>query len=147
MQYRVKLVIEKSEMFSQSTRTARLLLGLSIATVVLLFQPAFAADKLRISYSGPSISNALLWVTKEGKLFERNGLDAEVLYLAGSLGQSALIAGETQFAVYTGLLVTPARLQGADVVMVASFLTISCPDWSCVPTFVPSAISKENVVG
>lgn len=122
MQYRVKLVIEKSEMFSQSTRTARLLLGLSIATVVLLFQPAFAADKLRISYSGPSISNALLWVTKEGKLFERNGLDAEVLYLAGSLGQSALIAGETQFAVYTGLLMTPARLQGADVVMVASFL-------------------------
>jgi NitT/TauT family transport system substrate-binding protein len=83
---------------------------------------AFCADKVRISYSGPSVSNALLWVTQEGKLFEKNGLDVEILYLAGSLGQSALLASEIQLAVYTGLLLTPARLQGADVVMVASFL-------------------------
>lgn len=82
----------------------------------------FAADKIRIGYSGPTVSNALLWVTKEGKLFERNGLDVEVIYLAGSFGQSALLANEVQLAVYTGLLLAPARLQGADVVMVASFL-------------------------
>jgi ABC-type nitrate/sulfonate/bicarbonate transport system substrate-binding protein len=94
----------------------------AIAALLSFSHSVAAAEKLRISYSGPSISNALLWVTQEGKLFEKNGLDAEVLYLAGSLGQSALIAGETQFAVYTGLLMTPARLQGADVVMVASFL-------------------------
>ena len=81
-----------------------------------------AADKLRISYSGTTTSNALLWVTKEAKLFEKNGIDAEVLYLAASLGQTALIAGETQFAVYTGLLMTPTRLQGADVTMIAGFL-------------------------
>jgi NitT/TauT family transport system substrate-binding protein len=82
----------------------------------------FAADKLRISYSGTTTSNALLWVTKEAKLFDKNGIDAEVLYLAASLGQTALIAGETQFAVYTGLLMTPTRLQGADVTMIAGFL-------------------------
>lgn len=81
-----------------------------------------AVDKVRISYSGPSISNALLWVAQESKRFEKNNLDAEVIYLAGSLGQAALIAGEVQLAVYTGLLLTPARLQGADVTMVASFL-------------------------
>jgi len=81
-----------------------------------------AADKLRISYSGTTTSNALLWVTKEAKLFEKNGIDAEILYLAASLGQTALIAGETQFAVYTGLLLTPARLQGADATMIAGFL-------------------------
>ena len=97
---------------------------LFIFMFVLLFlsDTSPAADRLRISYSGPSISNALLWVSKEGHLFEKNGLDVEVIYLAGSLGQSALIAGETQFAVYTGLLMTPARLQGADVTMIASFL-------------------------
>ena len=91
----------------------RRILFLFISVVLFLSDPSLAADRLRISYSGPSISNALLWVTKEGKLFEKNGLDVEVIYLAGSLGQSALIAGETQFAVYTGLLMTPARLQGA----------------------------------
>lgn len=101
----------------------RQLLVLSIA-FTLAIAPAMSvgADRIRISYSGPSISNALLWVTHEGKLFEKNGLDVEVLYLQGSLGQSALIAGEVQLAVYTGLLMSPARLQGADVVMVASFL-------------------------
>jgi NitT/TauT family transport system substrate-binding protein len=100
----------------------RRILFLFISVLLFLSDPSLAADRLRISYSGPSISNALLWVTKEGKLFEKNGLDVEVIYLAGSLGQSALIAGETQFAVYTGLLMTPARLQGADVTMIASFL-------------------------
>jgi ABC-type nitrate/sulfonate/bicarbonate transport system substrate-binding protein len=100
----------------------RLFIYLALAALLTTAHAAPAAEKLRISYSGPSISNALLWVTQEGKLFEKNGLDVEVLYLAGPLGQSALMAGETQFAVYTGLLMTPARLQGADVVMVASFL-------------------------
>jgi NitT/TauT family transport system substrate-binding protein len=98
------------------------ILLLFIAALPFLSDTSPAADRLRISYSGPSISNALLWVSKEGNLFEKNGLDVEVIYLAGSLGQSALIAGETQFAVYTGLLMTPARLQGADVTMIASFL-------------------------
>jgi hypothetical protein len=31
-----------------------------------------AADKIRIGYLGMTISNALLWVTEEGKLFEKN---------------------------------------------------------------------------
>lgn len=102
--------------------TKRRILLLFIAALLFLSDTSPAADRLRISYSGPSISNALLWVSKEGNVFEKNGLDVEVIYLAGSLGQSALIAGETQFAVYTGLLMTPARLQGADVTMIASFL-------------------------
>jgi hypothetical protein len=146
MQYRVKLVIEKSEMFSQSTRTARLLLGLSIATVVLLFQPAFAADKLRISYSGPSISNALLWVTK-GESCSRETDSMQKSFTSRALWDKAHSLPAKPSLPFIPGLVTPARLQGADVVMVASFLTISCPDWSCVPTFVPSAISKENVLG
>jgi len=46
----------------------------------MLGKPTFAADKIRIGCSGMTISNAMLWVT-EGKLFEKNGIDAEVLYL------------------------------------------------------------------
>ena len=75
-----------------------LLLSLSTRSEI-----CFAADKLRTSYSGTTISDTLLWVTHKAKLFDRNGIDAEVLYLAAWLGQTALIAGETQFAVYTGL--------------------------------------------
>ena len=82
----------------------------------------FAADKIRIGYSGATISNAMLWVTDEAKLFQKNGIDPEILYLQTTLGQTALIAGEIEMCVYSGSLLSAARLQGADVVMVASFL-------------------------
>ena len=58
----------------------------------------------------------------EGKLFLRNGIDPELLYLQTTLGQTALIAGEIEMCVYSGSLLSAARLQGADVIMVASFL-------------------------
>jgi ABC-type nitrate/sulfonate/bicarbonate transport system substrate-binding protein len=59
-------------------RKRRILL-LFVAALLFLSDTSPAADKLRISYSGPSISNALLWVSKEGKLLEKNGLDVEVI--------------------------------------------------------------------
>jgi len=81
-----------------------------------------AADKLRIGYSGATVSNAMLWVTDEGKLFQKNGIDPQILYLQTTLGQTAMIAGEIDMCVYSGSLLASARLQGADVVMVVSFL-------------------------
>jgi ABC-type nitrate/sulfonate/bicarbonate transport system substrate-binding protein len=81
-----------------------------------------AADKIRIGYSGATVSNAMLWVTDEGKLFQKNGIDPQILYLQTTLGQTAMIAGEIDMCVYSGSLLSSARVQGADVVMVASFL-------------------------
>jgi len=100
----------------------RFLFSSLLISLLCINNSSIAAEKLRISYSGTTTSNALLWVTKEARLFEKNGIDAEVVYLAASLGQTALIAGETQFAVYTGLLLTPSRLQGVDATMIAGFL-------------------------
>jgi len=45
-----------------------------VLAITLLGKPTFAADKIRIGYSGMTISNALLWVTEEGKLFEVNDM-------------------------------------------------------------------------
>ena len=88
----------------------------------LSFQPSAAADKIRIGYSGATVSNAMLWVTDEGKLFQKNGIDPQILYLQTTLGQTAMIAGEIDMCVYSGSLLSSARVQGVDVVMVASFL-------------------------
>jgi len=82
----------------------------------------FAADKLRIGYGAPSVAMSVLWITKEGRLFEKNGLDVEVLYLESALVQRALIAGNIAFGEMTGSLMSPPRLQGADIVMIAGFL-------------------------
>jgi NitT/TauT family transport system substrate-binding protein len=83
---------------------------------------ASAADKLRIGYSGATVSNAMLWVTDEGKLFQKNGIEPQILYLQTTLGQTAMIAGEIEMCVYSGSLLSSARLQGVDVMMITSFL-------------------------
>jgi NitT/TauT family transport system substrate-binding protein len=100
----------------------KLMTALLFALALWLPKPLLAADKVRIGYSGATITNSMLWITHEGRLFEKNGIDAEVLYLQTTLGQTAMIAGEIQMCVYSASLLTPARLQGADVVMLASFL-------------------------
>ena len=94
--------------------SAFLLLCLPIATT--------AADKLRIGYGAPSIQMAVLWITEEGKLFAKNGLEVEVLYLESSLVQRALIAGNIAYGEMTGPLIAAPTLQGADLVMLAGFL-------------------------
>src|SRR5262249_27976486 len=83
--------------------------------------PSLAADRIRIGYSGLSPATAMLWVTQEGKLFERNGLNPEILFLRNNLGQSAMIAGEIDMCSYSASLLAPARVQGADPVMIVSF--------------------------
>ena len=99
------------------------LLVVSVLALAFTFTaPAWAADKLRIGYGAPSVAMSVLWITKEGKLFEKNGLDVEVLYLESALVQRALIAGNIDYGEMTGSLMAAPKLQGADLVMVAGFL-------------------------
>ena len=93
-----------------------------VAVLLLCSASAGAADKIRIGYSGATVSNAMLWVTDEGRLFQKNGIEPQILYLQTTLGQTAMIAGEIDMCVYSGSLLSAARLQGVDVVMVTSFL-------------------------
>ena len=95
---------------------------LVLSGLFLFPKPGAAADKLRIGYGAPTVTMAPLWIAQEGKIFPRNGLDVEALYLESALVQRALIAGEIQFGEMTGALLSAPRLQGADVVMVAGFV-------------------------
>ena len=116
--------------------SAFLLLCLPIATT--------AADKLRIGYGAPSIPMAVLWITEEGKLFAKNGLEVEVLYLESSLVQRALIAGNIAYGEMTGSLMAAPTLQGADLVMLAGFLNKRRIVWSLVLKYEQSKISKAG---
>lgn len=109
-------------MISKSVRAATVLIGVIFFTLADVAS-GVAADKVRIGYSGATVSNAMLWVTEEGKLFQKNGIDPQILYLQTTLGQTAMIAGEIDMCVYSASLLSSARLQGADVVMVTSFLS------------------------
>jgi ABC-type nitrate/sulfonate/bicarbonate transport system substrate-binding protein len=108
---------------NKATVAAGLLVAFVLLVLFALSPPKVAAaDKLRIGYGAPSVAMSVLWITKEGRLFEKNGLDVEVLYLESALVQRALIAGNIDFGEMTGSLMSAPKLQGADLVMVASFL-------------------------
>jgi len=96
--------------------------GVVLALSTIFARPGWANDKLRIGYGAPSVTMSILWITKEGKLFEKNGLDVEVLYLESALVQRALIAGNIALGEMTGSLMAAPKLQGANLVMIASFL-------------------------
>ena len=49
---------------------------LSFLISFLFISPSFAADRIRIGYSGLSPATAMLWVTQEGKLFEKKRIES-----------------------------------------------------------------------
>jgi NitT/TauT family transport system substrate-binding protein len=67
-----------------------------------------------------SASNWIPWVAKEAKLYEKNGLDVELVLLRGSGQTSAALLGGSLFAAPVALpTVMLADLGGADLVNVA----------------------------
>lgn len=97
---------------------------LSLATFVASVGFAQAQDKpLKKIYWGVtslSASNWIPWIAKDAKIYERNGLDVELIVLRGSGQTSTAILGGSLFAAPVALpTVMLADLGGADLVNVA----------------------------
>ena len=94
-----------------------LLLALLLSCGVGLAQ---APTRLASGYSAISGPHAVLWMTREAGLFEKNGLSVEVAYIrSGSTMAQALLAGELQIAQTGGPAALAAAVGGADFVLVA----------------------------
>jgi NitT/TauT family transport system substrate-binding protein len=78
---------------------------------------AAGADKIRVAFSAVAPTQGVLWVADVGGLFKKNDLNAEIIYTRAAI--ETLVAGEVDFAQMTGALMSSARLQGADPVMIA----------------------------
>ena len=95
---------------------------LTLPVGVATLSASHGADKLRIGYASPSVNVAMLWITHEAKLFAKNGLEVEVLFLESALVQRSMISSEIQLAMMTGGLMAAPRLAGADLSMIAGFI-------------------------
>src|SRR5882724_10246556 len=80
-----------------------------------------AADKLNTSYiSTTPGSSSVLWVAKDAKIFDKHGIDATVIFIAGSVrGIQSILAGEILIGEGGGPGLASARLAGGDVVAIA----------------------------
>jgi ABC-type nitrate/sulfonate/bicarbonate transport system substrate-binding protein len=83
-----------------------------------------AAAPVRIAYS--SISGAMLplWVAKDKKLFDKHGVDVEVMYIRG-VAIEALLAGEVQFVRASPPSVVRSTIRGADLAIIANTVNVA----------------------
>ena len=86
-------------------------------------RPVGAAEglqKLRVAYAAITAAFSLPWVAKEAGIFQRHGLDVELVYIAaGSRAVQTLVGGSIDVAAIGGPAGVDAKLAGADTVYVA----------------------------
>ena len=89
--------------------------------------PQFAAaQKINTSYiSTTPGSSSVIWVAKDARLFEKNGFDATIIFISGSVrGIQAILAGEIPIGEGGGPGLASARLAGGDVVAIAGNINV-----------------------
>jgi ABC-type nitrate/sulfonate/bicarbonate transport system substrate-binding protein len=80
--------------------------------------------KLKVGYSAISEVDLPAWVAKETRIFEKNGLDVQLIYFTGgTTAVLALVSGEVPISQVAGPAVVNSALAGSDVVMVAGGAT------------------------
>jgi len=97
------------------------------AAIVFLLIPEFVfAEKLTLAYVAVNPSQGMLWVAKDSGILAKHGFTADIILVPGTPRTiQALIAGDLDFAVAGSPAAIRARLQGADVVMLASLNSYS----------------------
>lgn len=88
--------------------------------------PFAAAQKINTSYiSTTPGSSSVIWVAKDARLFEKNGFDATIIFISGSVrGIQAILAGEIPIGEGGGPGLASARLAGGDVVAIAGNINV-----------------------
>jgi NitT/TauT family transport system substrate-binding protein len=100
--------------------------GLGLAGLLVLALvpgPARALDKIAVIHSSVSGSQAVLFVTRDARLFEKHGLEVDIRFVAGgSVSVQSMLAGEVQVAVMGAPVVVTANLKGADLAIIMGLI-------------------------
>ncbi len=89
----------------------------------MLMYPATAraqSPKITVSYSADTPANLPVFTAKETGIFSKNGLDVQLVRIAGNVAVMALIAGESPISQVGGSAVVTSNLAGSDAVVIAS---------------------------
>ena len=80
--------------------------------------------KLNVGYSAISGEQLPAWIAKETRIFEKNGLDVQLIYFpGGTTAVLALVSGEVPISQVAGPAVVNSALAGSDIIMVAAGAT------------------------
>lgn len=77
-------------------------------------------QKIKVGYPSPSASMYPLFVTKEAGLFEKYGLDAELIYVQGVQLIQVHVAGQLDFSNVSGIVSLQSAVSGSDLILLAN---------------------------
>ena len=101
-------------------RYLQLLIVLTLS-LCLAGREVSAADKVVADYGGHAGFQSAIWVAKDMKIFDQNGLDVEVVMITGSARSvAALIGGSTHFATGSATGPLAAAIKGSDIKLLAA---------------------------
>lgn len=101
-------------------------IGILVILVWIFSVTSSSAQLIRVNvaYGGTGGDPLPVLVAKEARLFEKNGLDARLIYFTGgTTSVLALISGDVQIGQVAGPSVVNSTLGGSDLVMVAAGIT------------------------
>lgn len=89
--------------------------------LVLLGGPLYAAEKLIADYGGHAGFQSATWVGKDLKIFEKHGLDVEIIMITGAARSvAALLGNSTHFSTGSATGPLAAAVRGSDVKVIAA---------------------------
>ena len=91
------------------------------AILALLTGPLHAAEKLIADYGGHAGFQSATWVGKDLKIFEKHGLDVEIIMITGAARSvAALLGNSTHFSTGSATGPLAAAVRGSDVKVIAA---------------------------
>ena len=84
---------------------------------------AARSKKLRLAFSALAYANPPFWIAHELKLFEKYGLDSELIYVGGSRPIQAMLGGSIDVSQVGGAAAVAAIAQGAEVAILGTVFT------------------------
>src|SRR2546430_16259420 len=94
--------------------------GLLVISLSLTIPALAGAEKLTLAHVAINPSQGILWIAKDSGILSKYGFTADIVLIPGTPRTvQALIAGDIDYSVAGSPAVIRARIQGADVVMVA----------------------------
>jgi ABC-type nitrate/sulfonate/bicarbonate transport system substrate-binding protein len=79
--------------------------------------------RLRLAFSALAYANPPFWIAHELKLFEKYGLDSELIYVSGSRPIQAMLGGSVDVSQVGGAAAVAAIAQGAEVAILGTVFT------------------------
>lgn len=82
----------------------------------------FAAEveRLNVFYSSIAATSMVTWVPKEAGIYNKYGLDVNLIYVVGSQAVSTLVSGDAHIGQGSGAAAVLSRLAGSDVTIIGT---------------------------